>query len=443
MLLAATAMAASGARRVAGNPAPAAKAPAPKPAERMSAEQALRAAFGQGGSARSGRFDLRLTATGSGGQGGLDDGSLQATGRFQSQGKTATPRFDIDIQVKEGRRTVEGGAVSLGDRGFLTRGATAYPVPQPLWGQLAGVRGRIASFARGPEPGRLLGVDTRKWLSKPRLQGNERLAGVDTAHVTASVDVPRMLRDFGQLARSSAAGARLPLDRGIERQIARSVKSADLDLYVGTSDRITRRMTLALKLADGRGSGRIRLSYTLSDVNRPQQIAAPRNVSTSAPATAGREAIALGSTALGAGIVAIDPPPGMARARRAGFRVTGASPSGAPASAPPAGRIPAGVPRPVGRAIARGRTVVLFFYQRGGGDDAATADAVGAVRRSGKAAVFTDSIRRVGRYEPLLKGLGVSQAPAVVIVGRDRRARLVQGYVDAESLAQEVADTRR
>jgi hypothetical protein len=96
----------------------------------------------------------------------------------------------------------------------------------------------------------------------------------------------------------------------------------------------------------------------------------------------------------------------------------------------------------VARAIGRGRTVVLFFFQRHASDDAATAAAVKAVRGTRGVAVFTDRINHLGRYGPLIGRVGVSQAPATVIVDSKRHARLIEGYVDAGTLAQEVADAR-
>jgi hypothetical protein len=36
----------------------------------------------------------------------------------------------------------------------------------------------------------------------------------------------------------------------------------------------------------------------------------------------------------------------------------------------------------------------------------------------------------------------VAQAPAVVIVGKKRRARLIEGFVDAGTLRQHVVDAR-
>ena len=42
----------------------------------------------------------------------------------------------------------------------------------------------------------------------------------------------------------------------------------------------------------------------------------------------------------------------------------------------------------------------------------------------------------------MVSDLGVTQAPAVVIVGKDRKARLLEGYIDPVSLRQQVKDGR-
>ena len=103
---------------------------------------------------------------------------------------------------------------------------------------------------------------------------------------------------------------------------------------------------------------------------------------------------------------------------------------------------PAGVPAAVLRALARKRTVVLFFHQRGSADDDATARAVASLRARRGLAVFSAPISRLADYRAITDQAGVSQAPAVVVVGRSGRARLIEGFVDRDSLAQEVADAR-
>lgn len=108
---------------------------------------------------------------------------------------------------------------------------------------------------------------------------------------------------------------------------------------------------------------------------------------------------------------------------------------------PPATRA-AGVPAPVARALAARQRIVLFFYKPGSADDRATARAVSALRGQRGLAVFTDPIGRLARYRGVIGELGISQAPAVVIVRKDRTARVIEGYVDPATLAQDVTDAR-
>jgi hypothetical protein len=101
-----------------------------------------------------------------------------------------------------------------------------------------------------------------------------------------------------------------------------------------------------------------------------------------------------------------------------------------------------GMPLSVARALADRKIVVLFFAGAGSTDDRETGRAVAALRGQRGVAVFEDRIGRLGRYRAVVGELGISQAPAVVIVDRARSARVVEGYVDPPTLAQDVADAR-
>jgi hypothetical protein len=101
-----------------------------------------------------------------------------------------------------------------------------------------------------------------------------------------------------------------------------------------------------------------------------------------------------------------------------------------------------GLPGAVARAIGGHKTVVVLFYHRGQADDDATFAAVRSVR-SKNVAVFTASPRQFGNYKRLVGGLALSSLPATVIVGRDRAARVLEGFVDPSTMAQEVADSSR
>ena len=115
---------------------------------------------------------------------------------------------------------------------------------------------------------------------------------------------------------------------------------------------------------------------------------------------------------------------------------------------PAAPRTPAGaklgMPADVARALAAKRVVVLFFFARGGADDSATARSVAAVRGHGKkVSVFTASVRRLAAYQRVVGALGISTVPSTVVVGRDRKAHVLEGFVDQRSLIQEVTDAAK
>lgn len=105
----------------------------------------------------------------------------------------------------------------------------------------------------------------------------------------------------------------------------------------------------------------------------------------------------------------------------------------------------AGVPAPVLAALGERKLVVLLFSQASGADDAATRAAVRGLERRPDpgVAVFSTDLRELPRYRPLLRDVGITQVPAVVLVDSRRRARLLEGYLDEGSLRQHVADLRR
>jgi len=110
-------------------------------------------------------------------------------------------------------------------------------------------------------------------------------------------------------------------------------------------------------------------------------------------------------------------------------------------SKPKAAPAVTGVPPKVAAAMAAHRTVVLFFRQPAADDDA-TAAAVGSVRGVKGASVFAAPISKLATYRGITSGLGVTQAPAIVIVGKSRQARVIEGYVDSATLRQQVKDAR-
>jgi hypothetical protein len=108
----------------------------------------------------------------------------------------------------------------------------------------------------------------------------------------------------------------------------------------------------------------------------------------------------------------------------------------------------AGLPSDVARALNAGKVVVLFFYEPAASDDQATRAAVRAARSAANpaagrvVALFQDVVARISDYRRLVGALGISQSPAMVVIDRNRKAQLFQGYLDSGSIRQTVRDAR-
>ena len=196
------------------------------------------------------------------------------------------------------------------------------------------------------------------------------------------------------------------------------VKDGHLDAWVG-DDKIMRRVSLELSgKGDGGRPSSMDLDFKLSGVNKPQDISRPAKVKNALPSGAYGQ-LATGFVAgLGSsvGVQADD--------LRLGVPITNSHVKAE-------------------RAVADNRKVVIFFQNPKGIDDKAVAKSVRSLdRRTKTVVVLTDDVRNADRYGSMVEDLGVNQAPAIVVIGRSGKASLIEGYIDAESLVQVVADAR-
>ena len=99
-------------------------------------------------------------------------------------------------------------------------------------------------------------------------------------------------------------------------------------------------------------------------------------------------------------------------------------------------------PGKAARAVRDHKKVVILFRNARGLDDRAMAAVMRSVDRRTKAVVLTDDVAAVERYGKLVEDLGVSQTPSIVIIDRSGHARLLEGFTDADTLTQAVADAR-
>jgi hypothetical protein len=127
--------------------------------------------------------------------------------------------------------------------------------------------------------------------------------------------------------------------------------------------------------------------------------------------------------------------------------VVGGEPSSKPKAskpAPPPQPKVKDVPPAVSTALASGNVVVLLFAEKGAADDEAISQRFGALSQLNGVRTFRAGIDEIGRYSGIVARLGVTQAPAIVIVRPDLRAvPPIEGYVDSQFLLQRVKDQLR
>jgi hypothetical protein len=114
-----------------------------------------------------------------------------------------------------------------------------------------------------------------------------------------------------------------------------------------------------------------------------------------------------------------------------------------PAAKAPAAAAPTDRSAPLLAALAQGKVAVVLFVDAQGADDRAVRDAVReAVKGRAKVVTRVAAITDVGDYAAITQGVAVTQSPTVIVIGPDKKAQALTGYVDAASIAQAISAAR-
>jgi hypothetical protein len=258
------------------------------------ATKVLNQTFSGGKKVRSGKLDLALTFSGQGVPQLKGPVTVKLNGPFQSSGTGTLPQFDFSLALGGGGQSFAAGAISTGDKGFLKFQGQTYAVPANVF----------ASFKQGYEQAQKqaqqkgkqntslssLGIDPRDWLKDPKTEDDVDVQGTKTTHVSAGVDVGKLLDDVskvlqrarGQLGQAGQVPTSItPQQR---KTIEDAIKDAKFDVYSGKDDHILRRMTVRLSFqvpeksrgqANGLKGGDLNFDLTLANLNQQQTIAAP------------------------------------------------------------------------------------------------------------------------------------------------------------------------
>lgn len=204
--------------------------------------------------------------------------AIELTGPFDVPEDDSMPRFDFQLGVTAQGQTLEGGAISTGDEGFLSLQGTDYAVPDDLFAEFREgfTESQEQAESEGSDAPSLesLGIDPTGWLVDPQKAGTEDVGGTETEHITAGVDIPKLVADLQKSAEAAGdVGGQDAAESA--RQLAAledQIESATVDVFTGTDDLRLRRFVADLALA---GGGSATFTLELAELDEPQEIEAP------------------------------------------------------------------------------------------------------------------------------------------------------------------------
>jgi hypothetical protein len=227
------------------------------------------------------------------------DGMLQEPIRIEAEGpfrsnRDTLPSADIELRIGTdgGGQTITSGVLTTGDRAFVKFQDVYYEQPPER------VREANEAIRRGRERGERplseLGLDPRSWLGEAEQEGDAEVAGVDTRHVSGTLDVDSLMRNLNEfVARSESAFGgttdQVPPPRLSDediRELTEAVDDPSFDVYVGKEDGIVRRVSGKVDFEipkrsraglGGLDGGSIAFSVEFRDVNGDQEIEEPAN----------------------------------------------------------------------------------------------------------------------------------------------------------------------
>src|SRR5699024_1855615 len=89
------------------------------------------------------------------------------------------------------------GLTSTGSAGYVTFQNQAYEVPADAYAEFKkSYERQQAQQPKSDTSLGALGIDPLKWIEDAKLEDDEQVGGVDTKHVSGSVDIPTFVNDL-------------------------------------------------------------------------------------------------------------------------------------------------------------------------------------------------------------------------------------------------------
>ncbi len=260
------------------------------------ASSLLKETFSGSHPVNSGNLLFSLTLTPSGSSTLKGPISLSFGGPFQSLGNGKLPKSNFNVSLTAQGKTDTLGLISTGTAGYVTLQGVSYQLPASTFQKLESSFAGVAASPSGGSGGALgkLGIHPLDWLSSPSVVGQTSVAGSDTTHIRATVNVSQLLADLDTfLQKASSVGVsganKIPtsISASTRSQIASEVQHPTFDVWTGNSDKTVRQLVIGVTLPvtgqistllGGLRSAGIALTMRYADLNQPQTIDAPTTV---------------------------------------------------------------------------------------------------------------------------------------------------------------------
>lgn len=265
-------------------------------AAKQSVGTLLAATFGPHSPAHSGQLAVSVDLNLQGLKSLTGPLTFKLNGPFQGHGPKALPDFKLSVLAGQAGNNFSAGLIVLAGKGYVQFAGNSYSLPDTAIAQFRTSYLQSQANATKQHSGTFaaFGIDPRQWLSGATKAGTEQMGGTQTEHITAGIDVTKFLTDVnkllgkaGQLGVTSVASAPTSIPPAAIAALTTGVKSARVDVWTGSSDRVLRRLKIAVVLdvppgnrtaVGGLSSGTINLDLQLSALNKAQTITAPTNV---------------------------------------------------------------------------------------------------------------------------------------------------------------------
>ena len=254
----------------------------------QSAEDTLNKAFST--PIKSANIDLEVSIKVDGVKQLSDPIKLSVQGPYESGGKQTIPKAQWDISASAAGQNFSAGFISTGTDAWVQFQGQSYEIGQAAVTQINQQIQQAAKNGSKKKGLAQFGIDPRNWLDNAKNEGTSTVDGVETNHVSATLNVSKLLDDLNQVVQkaggtiSGAAAAQLTPAQ--KKEVEDVVQNPTFDVYAGKNDNVIRRLSADISFkvpsdkqaqVGGLEGGTVSFSIDFANVGKPQTISPPAN----------------------------------------------------------------------------------------------------------------------------------------------------------------------